>query len=124
MKSRVIVAAVCLLFASNSFALSPDLTNASPSQWKKYVGSTVFFEGLFTFKGEFAPFVSVKGGRVYIVGTMPTKPVPYFQQIDGHYIRVLGTLRFANSPPKGTKGGPARGYFYFDTEKLLTAVLR
>ena len=115
----LLAAAGCAQRASTPTPTTLDLTSAPDRELQQHLGENVTMHGQFSLYGKLAPFIQVGGRPIYIEPHGSFSWGEPFASMEGHDVRVIGTLRFAHypdPPPGDLPAGRAPDHFYFEAE--------
>jgi len=96
-----------------------DLTSATDSELQQHLGERVTMRGQFSLRGKVGPFILVGGRPIYFESKGSFSWGKRYASMEGHNVRVTGTLRFAHDPeppPQALPVGRAKDHFYFEAE--------
>lgn len=96
-----------------------DLTALTANEWQRHLGETVTMHGRFSLYGKIAPYIMVRNEAIYIKPQGSFSWDKSYAQLEGHDVRVTGTLRFIHYdqlPPSQSAEQRAYDHYFFDAE--------
>ena len=100
----------------------PDLTGATDTELRQHLGKIVTLHGTFSMRGLVGPFIQVADQTIYLEAKGSYSWGKEYDRLEGHEVKITGTLEFQHFEPSPAQHPP--DYFYFRAETARIELVR